>query len=190
MAGLDQSVHFACHHYLGQVPILSDIVQSLGCFPLSAPQQKGKSFFRQATAYLQAQQMVGIFPEGAVPMVEPTGRHQVAQFNRGFAHLALRMPVEELVILPVAIASHRERCQPAVPLRLLQLFDPSEPLFDQKGWHPAILYERVSVILGRPITLTHRQREHYQGRQAGQLAAEIAETCHDEVRTLLRQGCY
>ncbi|MEO1592335.1 MAG: lysophospholipid acyltransferase family protein [Cyanobacteria bacterium J06632_22] len=190
MAALGQSVHFACHHYLGQVPILSEVVQSLGCFPLSSPQQRGISFFKQATAYLQAQQMVGIFPEGATPMVEPTSRYQVTDFNRGFAHLALRMPIEDLVILPVAIASHQERCQPTVPLKLLQLFDPSEPLFNQSGWHPAIFYERVSVILGRPIPLTPQQREHYQGRQAGQLAAEIAETCHDEVRTLLRQGYY
>lgn len=190
MAALNQPVHFACHHYLGQVPLLSDIVESLGCFPLAEQKQRGISFLRQATALLQEQQMVGIFPEGAVPMVESTPRHRVTDFNRGFAHLALRMPVEELVILPVAIASHQERCQPAVPLKLLQLFDPSEPLFNQSGWHPAVLYQRVSVILGQPITLTEHQREHYQGRQAGQLAAEIAETCQDEVTTLLRQGCY
>ena len=190
MAALGQSVHFACHHYLGQVPILSSLVESLGCFPLAAPQQRGLHFFKQAQTYLQAQQMVGIFPEGAGSMVEHTARHQVTDFHRGFAHLALRLPIEDLVILPVAIASHQERCQPAVPLKLLQLFDPSEPLFDQNGWHPAILYERVSVILGRPITLTHHQRAHYQGRQAGRIAAEITETCHDEVKTLLRQGCY
>ncbi|MEO0758945.1 MAG: lysophospholipid acyltransferase family protein [Cyanobacteria bacterium J06648_16] len=190
MAALGHPVRFACHHYLGQVPVLSDIVRSLGCFPLPAPQRQGMSFFQQATAYLQQQQTVGIFPEGAVPMIEPTPRHRVAEFNRGFAHLALRLPIEDLVILPVAIASHRERCERVIPLKLLQLFDPSEPLFDQAGWHPAILYERVSVILGRPITITDRQREHYHGRRAGQLAAEIAETCHDEVTTLLRQGCY
>ncbi|MEO0540472.1 MAG: lysophospholipid acyltransferase family protein [Cyanobacteria bacterium P01_A01_bin.105] len=190
MAALGQSVRFACHHYLGQVPVLADIVASLGCFPLAEPQQRGTSFFKQATAYLQAQQMVGIFPEGAVPMVTPSPRHQVTDFNRGFAHLALRMPIDNLTILPVAIASHHERCQFGVPLKVLQLFDPSEPLFDQLGWHPAIIYERVSVIVGRPITLTQHQREHYKGRRAGQLAAEIAATCHDEVTHLLRQGCY
>ena len=63
-------------------------------------------------------------------MVQTTSPHQIGQFHRGFAHLALRAPVKNLAILPVAISSVEETVSPTVPLKFLSLFDPSEPLFD------------------------------------------------------------
>jgi len=56
--------------------------------------------------------------------------------------------------LPVAIASLAEVNSSAVlPLKLLSLFDPSEPLFNQEGWHPLVIYRRVAILIGRPIGL-------------------------------------
>ncbi|NEP46915.1 MAG: 1-acyl-sn-glycerol-3-phosphate acyltransferase, partial [Okeania sp. SIO2H7] len=104
MAALDRSVRFACHHYMSQVPVLKDMVNALGCFPLDAPGQRRQVFFQKATSILQSQQPVGIFPEGANPMVRSTQPHELGRFHRGFAHLALRMPIESLAILPVAIS--------------------------------------------------------------------------------------
>jgi len=41
--------------------------------------------------------------------------------------------VQDLAVLPVAIASLAEVNSSAVPLKLLSLFDPSEPLFNQEA---------------------------------------------------------
>ncbi|MEO1403689.1 MAG: lysophospholipid acyltransferase family protein [Cyanobacteria bacterium J06635_1] len=190
MAAVSRPVHFACHHYLGQVPIVADLVRSLGCFPLSQPEGRSRSFFRQAIEHLQAHRAVGIFPEGTTPMVQPPAPSHLEAFHRGFAHLALRAPIEKLAILPIAIASHQETSDRAVPLQLLRLFDPSEPLFAQPGWHPAVTYQRVNVLVGRPIWITSQQRAHYQGRQASGLVTDVTQTCYDEIGTLLKQGAY
>ncbi len=32
MAALSNPIRFACHHYMGQVPIMREIVTGLGCF--------------------------------------------------------------------------------------------------------------------------------------------------------------
>ncbi len=104
MAAINRSVRFACHHYMSLVPLLREMVSVMGAFPLDAPRQRQKRFFQQSVDLLQSGQGVGIFPEGAQPMVQVKPPHQLSPFHRGFAHLALRVPVPELVIWPVAIA--------------------------------------------------------------------------------------
>lgn len=151
MEALSSPIRFACHHYMGQVPIMREIVTGqLGCFPLESPENRQHSFFVQSQALLQSKQMVGVFPEGTKPMVKFTPANQVGEFQRGFAHLALRSQVEDLAILPIAIASLEEISTSALPLRVLSLFDPSEPLFNQPGLHPLVIYRRLAVLIGRP----------------------------------------
>lgn len=190
MAATNRSIRFACHHYMGQVPVMREIVTQLGCFPLDHPEQRQQSFFHQATHLLKTRQAVGIFPEGTLPMVHSPEPCHMNEFQRGFAHLALRAPVPELAVLPVAIASHRETVNAAVPLKLLSFFDPSEPLFNQDGWHPMVLYQRVNLLIGRPIWITSTEREKYQGKTARSRVTELNDRCHDEIKALLRQGCY
>ncbi|MBD1853520.1 lysophospholipid acyltransferase family protein [Leptolyngbya sp. FACHB-711] len=185
MATLDRSVRFACHHYMGQVPLMREFVTRLGCFPLDAPDHRQQGFFHQAIQLLQSQQAIGIFPEGTEPMVQHTDPHQVGNFQRGFAHLALRAPIQDLAILPVAIASQDETNNVAVPLKLLSWFDPSEPLFDQPGWHPMVIYQKVDVIVGRPMWVTPAQRESYQGKQAKTVVADLTQYCREEIDRLL-----
>jgi 1-acyl-sn-glycerol-3-phosphate acyltransferase len=185
MSAIDRPVRFACHHYMGQVPVLREFVTRLGCFPLDEPDQRQQSFFRQAIQLLQAQQLVGIFPEGTQPMVKQTRSHEVGEFQRGFAHLALRAPVSDLAVLPVAIAAQTETTNSAVPLRLLSLFDPSEPLFQGSGWHPMVVYQRVDVFIGRPIWITRSQREAYQGKQAKTVVADLNDKCHWAIKDLI-----
>ncbi len=91
-------------------------------------------------------------------------------FHRGFAHLAFRVPVQELAILPVAIASTEEKRHSVAPLKLFSLFDPSEPLFDCWGWHPAIIYHRVNIMFGHPIWITEAERQQYRGRRGSLMA--------------------
>lgn len=188
MAATNRSVNFACHHYMGQVPVLRELVTRLGCFPLDAPEQRQHGFFDQATQLLRSRQVVGIFPEGAQPMVKVTPPQDLTPFHRGFAHLALRAPIQDLVVLPVAIAPHQETVSSLFPLKFLSWFDPSEPLFDQGGWHPLIVYQRVSVLVGRPVWITPAQRQAYQGKQAKVLVTDLTERCKGEIDTLLRRG--
>lgn len=190
MAAMRRPIRFACHHYMGQVPVMRDVVKRLGCFPLGAPPERNQSFFQKAVHLLQARQAVGVFPEGAEPMVKETTPQHVGDFQRGFAHLALRAPVDDLVILPIAIAASEETTNSAVPLRLLSLFDPSEPLFAQSGWHPMVIYQRVNVMIGRPYWVSASQRQDYQGKQARSLVTEVTQACHTEINHLLAQGYY
>lgn len=197
MAAVERPIRFACHHYMGQVPVMREIVTGLGCFPLEAAPSRQQGFFHQALKLLQENQAVGVFPEGTDPMVNFTKPNGITDFQRGFAHLALRAdagsdtvkPIKDLVILPVAIASIEETSSAAVPLRLLSLFDPTEPLFDQNGWHPLVIYRRVAVLIGRPYRITASMRQQYQGKQAKTVVADVTNSCQTEIAELLRQGC-
>ncbi|MGL4618186.1 MAG: lysophospholipid acyltransferase family protein [Chroococcidiopsis sp.] len=199
MKAVERPIRFACHHYMGQVPVMREIVTGqLGCFPLETPQYRQQSFFNQAIELLQHRQVVGVFPEGTKPMVQFSQPCQMQKFQRGFAHLAIRAaaggeihkPVKDLAVLPVAIASLEEVNTSAVPLRLLSVFDPSEPLFDRAGWHPLVIYRRVALLVGRPLWITPQQVKQYQGKQAKAVVSELTERCETEIETLLRQGCY
>ncbi|MEL6470087.1 MAG: lysophospholipid acyltransferase family protein [Cyanobacteria bacterium J06623_4] len=190
IAAAARPVHFACHHYMSQVPVMSQIVEALGCFPLDGPAERGRTFFKQASGYLRSQQSIGVFPEGTNPMVTPTAPGEISSFHRGFAHLALRAPIDDLQLIPTAIIALEEKHQDTIPFRLLSWFDPSEPLFHQSGRHPAIIYRQVAVIIGNPIAVTDPMRQAYYGKQASQVATELTETCQDTVQQLLQKGCY
>jgi 1-acyl-sn-glycerol-3-phosphate acyltransferase len=187
MAALDRTIRFACHHYMGQVPVLREFVTRMGCFPLDEPDHRQRSFFHQATQLLQSRQVVGIFPEGAEPMVQLTNPGKIGEFQRGFAHLALRAPVRDLAILPVAIAPRSEFSTSPFPLKLLSWVDPSEPLFDQSGWHPMVLYRRVNVAIGQPIWLTEAQRRSYSGKHAKTVVTDLTTQCQAEIHNLLSE---
>ena len=77
-----------------------------------------------------------------------------------------------------------------MPLKVLSFFDPSEPLFNQAGWHPLVIYRRVAVLIGRPYWITPQQRQQYQGKQAKTVVADLTDRCQTEIANLLRQGCY
>ncbi len=187
MSAIDRPIRFACHHYMGQVPVMREVVTQLGCFPLDAEKNRQTSFFHQAIELLKSRQAVGIFPEGTLPMVQPPHPNQVGEFQRGFAHLALRAPIDELAILPVAIAPQRETINPAIPLKVLSFFDPSEPLFDQVGWHPLVLYQKVNILIGHPIWITSAQRLAYQGKYARKSVMELVDQAQTQIKTLLTE---
>jgi 1-acyl-sn-glycerol-3-phosphate acyltransferase len=187
MVALNLPIHFACHHYMGQVPIMGEVVNQLGFLPLDEPKQSYNTFFARASLLLQNRQAIGIFPEGTTPMVQETSPNSIGKFQRGFAHLALRAPVENLIILPVAIAARQELNASLFPVRWLQLFDPSEPLFDRPDWHPLVLYHQVQVSIGEPISITSTQKQDYHGRQALNWVKELTEHCQQEIRSLIRE---
>lgn len=189
MAAIDRPIRFACHHYMGQVPVLREFVDRLGCFPLDVPNHRHQTLFHRATQILETKQAVGIFPEGAQPMVQLTQPNTIRDFQRGFAHLALRSSVPDLAILPVAIAPQKEVVATPFPLKLLSWFDPSEPLFDQEGWHPMVVYRRVDVLVGHPIWIHDRQRKSYLGKQAKTVVTDLTTQCQTEINQLIHQVC-
>ncbi|MCU0567566.1 MAG: 1-acyl-sn-glycerol-3-phosphate acyltransferase [Oculatellaceae cyanobacterium Prado106] len=186
MAAIARPIRFACHHYMGQVPVLKDFVTRLGCFPLDLPEQRQQSFFHQAGELLQTGQCVGLFPEGAQPMVQFTPPGTMGDFQRGFAHLALRSPVTDLAVLPVAIAPQSETTNSFFPLQILSWFDPTEPLFQQSGMHPMVIYKRVDLLVGRPVWISAAQRQAYQGKHAKQQVLELTRYCEGEIQGLMK----
>lgn len=188
MAALDLPIHFACHLYMGQIPLFGELVNQLGFLPLDKPKQRYNTFFDRASLLLQNREAIGIFPEGTQPMVQETSPNSIAEFQRGFAHLALRAPVENLIVLPVAIAARQELNTSLFPVRWLQLFDPVEPLFDRPDWHPLVLYHQVRVAIGQPISITTAQKQDYHGRKALNWIDELTTNCQEEIRSLLTQA--
>ena len=182
MAARERDIAFVCHQYMGNVPLLRDLIQQFGAFPLESP----RHFFREGYRRLQQAQTIGIFPEGAKPMVQLQSPRQVNAFHRGFAHLALRVPVETLAVLPVALVSDEVGFESPFPLRWLGWFDPSEPLFQKSGGHPMVFYRDVEVRIGEPIWITSGDRQQYQGRSATDQAQQLTDDCWQAVQDLLQ----
>jgi len=65
MTAIVRPVRFACHYYMSQVPLRQQAIALMGAFPLVADQRRQSSFFRQSARFMQANQVVGVFPEGA-----------------------------------------------------------------------------------------------------------------------------
>ncbi len=186
IASLPYPLRIACHHYMGQAPGIRQMaVDLLGCFPLAESGQKKQQFFDRAAELLAVRQWVGLFPEGTKPMVEPTKPNQLGKFERGFAHLAWRVPVSNLAVLPIAIAALDETIYPTIPIRWLRRFDREEPFFDRSGSHPMIIYHRVRVAIGRPYWIGNDKKQQYQGKQAKKLALELTNHCQGQISQLL-----
>jgi 1-acyl-sn-glycerol-3-phosphate acyltransferase len=185
LKALRHPLRIACHHYMGKTPLLREVIHLLGCFPFEEREKRQQEFFKQATEFLQSHQWVGLFPEGGNPMLELTQPNKVGEFQRGFAHLALRIPLANFAVLPVAIASTKENVVSPFPIRLLRLLDPAEPLFDRDGLHPVAFYHRVNVLIGRPYWITPHLRQLYQGKGAKRAANDLTHYCHQEIATLL-----
>lgn len=186
MAALQRNIAFACHPYMANVPVLREVVHQFGALPLDTPHQKERLFFRRASERLRQRGAVGIFPEGARPMVTLQPPRLVNSFQRGFAHLALRATCEPLALLPVALVSDDEGFESPIPLKLLSFFDPNEPLFQIPGGHPIVMYRAVEVRVGPPVWITAAERQQYRGRRGNQLAREITRCCQQTVQRLLQ----
>jgi 1-acyl-sn-glycerol-3-phosphate acyltransferase len=185
MKAIGRPVRFVCHYYMSQVPLLQQAITLMGAFPLEADQRKQSSFFQQSTRFLQSNQVVGVFPEGADPMVKVNAPQQLSPFHRGFAHLALRVPVDDLAILPVAIASREEKQRKLAPLEWFHRFDPSEALFQSGGWHSVILYRQVDVFIGHPLLIDEGLRSRYRGSSAANAVKEITQTSWMQIAEML-----
>ena len=187
---IPNTLRIACHHYMGQTPGVKEFVNTLGCFPLGAANNRQRDFFVRANQLLTARQWVGLFPEGTKPMIEPTAPHEINSFHRGFAHLAWKSQVTNLAVLPIAIASLSETNYPSIPIRWLKHFDRHEPFFERQGLHPMLVYHRVHVLIGKPYFISTAQKREYKGRQAKKLATDLTTYCQDRITELLQEGCY
>lgn len=183
MAALGRPVHFVCHRYMSQAPGLRELVGWLGCLPATSPWE----LFQQARTYLSQGEIIGIFPEGGVPMVQTPAATGTAPFQSGFAHLTLRLSQLPVTLLPVALTSQEETVFHPFPVALLSLFDPTEPLFRSLGWHPMVLYRQVEVRIGRPILAESSWYATYRRGNRQALVGELTERCQTEIQGLLRE---
>lgn len=188
MVGLQHPLRTACHHYMGEVPLLREVVELLGCFPLESQAQRGTGFLRQGKQILSINNWLAVFPEGAQPMVHLTAPTEITRFQEGFAHLLLRAKVSNLAVLPVAIASEQEQVTSTIPLKILHWFDPSEALFNQWRLHPMVIYERINLLIGRPYWITPKMQKQYRGKQTKTGILRITDYCQQEIKTLLETG--
>lgn len=187
---IPNTLRIACHHYMGQTPMVREIVNSLGCFPLAAAKHRQREFFQRASQLLTSRQWVGLFPEGTKPMIEPTSPSEIGEFHRGFAHLAWKVPIDNLLVLPIAIASLSETTYPTIPIRWLGQFDRDEPFFQRQGLHPMLVYHRVNVAIGHPYSITKAKKQEYKGKQAKVLATELTDYCQNQITELLKKEIY
>lgn len=188
MMAVGRPVRFACHHFMGQTQGIKQVIKALGCFSLAPPGQHPQRLFQKAMPLLQTGEAVGLFPEGAQPMIQPVLPRQVGPFHRGFAHLALRAPMERLAIIPVAIAPIQEIIIPVAPFKIFQWLAPSEPLFHRSGWHPAVYYRQVHVIIGQPLWITAKHRANYRNNCSNTVVKSLTQTCHKEIEKLLQNS--
>ncbi len=180
---LNTPINFACHRYMGNVPVLREVLLSCGGFPLSNNDWY-RDLLEHSTQILDRGKTIGIFPEGAAPMLATPSPKGLCPFYRGFAHLALQAKVPNLQILPVAICSEAEIQWPAMPLSVLHYLDPLEPLFTKDGWHPAVLYQQATIRIGSPLAVAPYQ-DGYHGRQAGKVVKDLTATLSQQVADLL-----
>jgi len=185
MRAIGCPVRFACHHYMSQVPLLRQITLLMGAFPLESGHSCQSSFFRTSTNLLLSNQLVGVFPEGADPMVNVNPPHHLSTFHRGFAHLALKAPVDDLAILPVAIASTDEKQGRLAPLKWFRYFDPSEVLFQGQGWHSAVVYRHIDIAIGKPLLIDKELKSRYRGRNGAVVVSEITDNCQNQIADFL-----
>jgi 1-acyl-sn-glycerol-3-phosphate acyltransferase len=180
---LNIPINFACHRYMGNVPVLREVLQTCGGFPLSN-EHWYRDLLQHATELLDGGKTIGIFPEGVSPMLNTPGPKDLRTFYRGFAHLALQAAVPDLQILPVAICSQSEWQCPGVPLSLLRQIDPLEPLFQPDGWHPVVLYQEVTLRIGQPFAIKP-YRDRYHGRQASIVVKDMTKFLSSRISELL-----
>jgi 1-acyl-sn-glycerol-3-phosphate acyltransferase len=188
ISALARPLSLICHYYLGQVPLLNEVVRQLGGMPLGPGGKGWPRLFTQTKAQLQAGEVVAIFPEGGQIMTQFSLPNQGSGFKRGFVHLALRSGIENLALVPVAIVSKEEVQGPFFPVQLLRLFDNQEPLFQAEGWHPYVVYQRVRLMVGEPQRLTAQDYAQYRAGQVVAVTQRISLELTQRTRQLTRQG--
>ncbi|MEL7086055.1 MAG: lysophospholipid acyltransferase family protein [Cyanobacteria bacterium J06597_1] len=153
MVALQRDIRFACHFFMTRVPLLNLAIARLNCIPLEQHGCSQAPFFRTALSSLRSRETVGIFPEGGALMTRRSTPHHIAEFQPGFAHLALRSRLSSLAILPVALKVHRDLPLPDLPMSVFRWFDPVEPAFQTRHPHPVVLYRKATVAIAPPIWL-------------------------------------
>ncbi len=183
LAGLDRPIHFVCHPFLARVPGVNELIRQAGGIHLSYG--KYAQFFEQAGTYLQEGQWLGIFPEGAKPMTQRLSSNVLHPFQRGVSHLAFKSKQENLCILPVALRSIREFSGDLIPMQFFSLLDAQEPLFQEQGWHPYVIYREVELLIGAPRYLTLEEQWNYDHGKARSVALKLTQDLEFAIKNLL-----
>ena len=186
-AALQREVHFACHYFMTQVPLLRQAIDALGCIPLQQNRQGQTHFFRTAKRYLQNREAIALFPEGGTNMTRRTDPKTLAPFHPGFAHLALRSRVAPVAILPIAIRVRSELFAPDIPMPLFRLFDPLEPTFQSGSGHPVVIYRDIEVDIAPPIWVDGDRFNPERGPHLREAIDRLVFEAREAIRLLLHR---
>jgi 1-acyl-sn-glycerol-3-phosphate acyltransferase len=69
---LNTPINFVCHRFMANVPVLREMLQVWGGFPLSHHDKNDwyPDLLQDATNLLNRGKTIGIFPEGVTPMID------------------------------------------------------------------------------------------------------------------------
>lgn len=147
--GVERFINFAEASYGFQIPVVKQLSQLAGAFPLSIyGGEESDRNINKANQLLERGELVGIFPEGVQSFFNPHRVTKIANFKTGFAKLALENRVP---IIPVAVVPEEERELPKIPGFLLSAY---VRVPGAKDGLRLITYHGVTCRIGRSIDLS------------------------------------
>lgn len=145
---VERFINFAEASYGFQIPVVKQISEAAGAFPLSIyGGEESDNNIAKANQLFSDGELVGIFPEGVQSFFNPNRVTKIANFKTGFAKLALenRVPV-----IPIAVVPEEEKELPKIPGFLVNAY---VKVPGAKDGVRLITYKGVTVRIGRPIDL-------------------------------------
>jgi 1-acyl-sn-glycerol-3-phosphate acyltransferase len=165
---VDRFVNFAAASYSFKMPIVKQLYEMGGAFPLSiyGGEESDKNINR-AKELLDNGELVGIFPEGVQSFFNPHRVTKIANFKTGFAKLALETKVP---IIPCCVVADEERELPKIPGFMVSAY---VTLDSAKEGIRFITYKGVTCRIGRPIDLSPYYEETYTKALIDTIAGRI-----------------
>ena len=146
---VDRFINFAEASYGFQIPVVKQISEAAGAFPLSiyGGEESDRNIAKANQLFVNGE-LVGIFPEGVQSFFNPNRVTKIASFKTGFVKLALdnRVPV-----IPIAVVPEEEKELPKIPGFVVSAY---VKVPGAKDGVRLITYKGVTCRIGRPIDLS------------------------------------
>lgn len=145
---IDRFINFAEASYGFKIPVVKQMSELLGAFPLSIyGGRESDENIATARKLFEEGELVGIFPEGVQSFFNPNRVTKIANFKTGFAKLALENRVP---IVPIAVVAEEEKELPKIPGFLVGAYVKVPGARDGLR---LITYHGVKCRIGRPVEL-------------------------------------
>lgn len=149
MTEVDRFMHFVAGAGGSVVPMLKTFYRMTGT--VGRPAERGRrapTGLEDAARFLDAGELVCVFPEGIDSLMRPDRISKVSYFRTGFARLALDAGVP---IIPVAIIPTDEIKLPPIAEQVVETYEQHTPV--NAGPFKYLLYKKVLLRVGTPVSL-------------------------------------